>query len=994
MHLNAAFATQIESGAQRVTSPIAITDDFDSQPRFGETGYAGTGTAPDIGADEFNGTPIDLVSPNISFTPLSNAGSTSARSLTAAITDASGVPTSGAGLPVLYWKINFAGAWSGATASSPTGSQYPFSFGAGVVTGDTVYYYICAQDQAGTPNVGSSPNGGASGFTANPPAAGTAPTSPNYYVILQSISGIVNVDSTTGYVYTSLTGAVPGGLFADINSKVVTGNITAYIKTDIIEPGTVALNEWVEDPSGSNYTLTILPFDPSPKTLSGTTVGPMITINGADRVTISGQGQLTFRNSSVVSTAVGSTFRFINGSVNCTIDSCRIENNYYDPFGATSAHILIGDGVNDITISRCTLREPSVVPRNMYKTAVNLTPSNQNIKSRLTLQNNYISNFVYRGVEITTASDGCVITGNHFYNDSVITAKYADDLRMFSIAGNNGGHNISYNYFGGSAPFCGGTPFTNNSTSLFASNALYLSNSGSMSSVQGNIMQNLLSTAQGIFLVDLRQNFYGNVGTIAGNIMGDPTGTTSITCLANANVRALSMGNSTAPFCNIENNVIANINGAGGSVVGLFLKNSNAKKNKIFNLNGTGLATSVTGMSLSDFQNAASYEISNNMISLNTTAPGIQKGLSDETTGFIGPVNIFYNTVALSGTASGANNSYAFYKGANSLINVKDNIFFNNRTGGTGIHYAAAVNGTVYLSTLTANYNNYYTADPSKLAAVVLATPLTLAQWQAATGQDANTKNVNVNFASATDLHLAGASIGDFNLRGTPVSVTTDFDGQTRNAIFPYMGFDERPEFPLVCNMNLTAMFEGMWNGTTMVSDTATVLLLNTSSPRTVVDSVKTLLSTSGTAVVTLPKANNGTPYYIVVNHRNGLETWSKIGGESFTTSALAYDFTTAQSQSFGSNSLLKLGKYCFYSGDVNQDGVVDISDVGLVDTDNLNFVTGYTVTDINGDNLVDLSDLGLVDTNNLNFVSRVTPFVLKSAKKNVRVDEQMQMQQ
>ena len=62
------------------------------------------------------------------------------------------------------------------------------------------------------------------------------------------------------------------------------------------------------------------------------------------------------------------------------------------------------------------------------------------------------------------------------------------------------------------------------------------------------------------------------------------------------------------------------------------------------------------------------------------------------------------------------------------------------------------------------------------------------------------------------------------------------------------------------------------------------------------------------------------------------------------------------------------------YSGDVNQDGVIDLSDLSLVDTDNLNFQTGYRVTDLNGDLLIDLSDLQIVDTNNLNFISKINP--------------------
>ncbi|WP_290662412.1 hypothetical protein, partial [Ignavibacterium sp.] len=141
---------------------------------------------PDVGADEFAGTPLDLTAPLISFTPLLNTGSTSARTLVASITDASGVPTSGIGLPVLYWKINSGGTWTGATATYLSGSNYQFSFGSGVSAGDTVFYYVVAQDNATTPNVGAFPSAGAGGFTANPPAASTPPTNPYGYLVTQA----------------------------------------------------------------------------------------------------------------------------------------------------------------------------------------------------------------------------------------------------------------------------------------------------------------------------------------------------------------------------------------------------------------------------------------------------------------------------------------------------------------------------------------------------------------------------------------------------------------------------------------------------------------------------------------------------------------------------------------------------------------------------------------------------------------------------------------
>ncbi|MCX6232565.1 MAG: T9SS type A sorting domain-containing protein [Bacteroidetes bacterium] len=53
VHINISSGTQVESGGQQITSPI-ITSDIDGDVRWGNTGYYGNGTAPDIGADEFS----------------------------------------------------------------------------------------------------------------------------------------------------------------------------------------------------------------------------------------------------------------------------------------------------------------------------------------------------------------------------------------------------------------------------------------------------------------------------------------------------------------------------------------------------------------------------------------------------------------------------------------------------------------------------------------------------------------------------------------------------------------------------------------------------------------------------------------------------------------------------------------------------------------------------------------------------------------------------
>ncbi|MDR3609277.1 MAG: hypothetical protein P4L27_01780 [Ignavibacteriaceae bacterium] len=173
--------------------------------------------------------------------------------------------------------------------------------------------------------------------------------------------------------------------------------------------------------------------------------------------------------------------------------------------------------------------------------------------------------------------------------------------------------------------------------------------------------------------------------------------------------------------------------------------------------------------------------------------------------------------------------------------------------------------------------------------------------------------------------------------------------------------------------VTLTALIQGLYNGSSMVSDTVTVELHSASSPYTLIDTQKGVLNSSGVGSFSFLSAVNGTPYYIVIKHRNGVETWSATGN-IFTSSALSYDMTTSKSQAYGNNLVQKGSKWCIYSGDITHDGLVDLSDMALVDNDNTNAVSGYTVTDLNGDGIVDLTDLAIIDNNNTLAISKVVP--------------------
>ncbi|MBK9332673.1 MAG: FG-GAP repeat protein [Ignavibacteria bacterium] len=179
-------------------------------------------------------------------------------------------------------------------------------------------------------------------------------------------------------------------------------------------------------------------------------------------------------------------------------------------------------------------------------------------------------------------------------------------------------------------------------------------------------------------------------------------------------------------------------------------------------------------------------------------------------------------------------------------------------------------------------------------------------------------------------------------------------------------------------SLNLTMFIEGFYNNSsnTMISDTLRVLLRNSTTPYAIVDSAKSFLSTTGSAAFNYYNAVNGVQYYLVMHHRNSIETWSKTA-QQFTGSSLSYYFSTANTQAYGDNMIEADSsplRFAIYSGDVNQDGTIDLTDGSEIDNDAFNFNSGYLPTDVNGDEIVDVADAVYADNNSFNFIGKITP--------------------
>jgi len=161
------------------------------------------------------------------------------------------------------------------------------------------------------------------------------------HITIPQLSG--NYTVGTGGNYPNLSGA--GGLFASLNSGIVTGNIVANVISDLVENGNNPLNQFTESGAGS-YSLKIQAGDARSISGSAGSNSALIRLNGADRITIDGTKAkyLTFINSNATSGDAGAVISVDNGSDNCLITNCNISNS--NPASTAVTGIFIGNAPN------------------------------------------------------------------------------------------------------------------------------------------------------------------------------------------------------------------------------------------------------------------------------------------------------------------------------------------------------------------------------------------------------------------------------------------------------------------------------------------------------------------------------------------------------------------------------------------------------------------------------------------------------------------------
>jgi Secretion system C-terminal sorting domain len=292
-----------------------------------------------------------------------------------------------------------------------------------------------------------------------------------------------------------------------------------------------------------------------------------------------------------------------------------------------------------------------------------------------------------------------------------------------------------------------------------------------------------VSTADSMLGLIVRNNLVDSISTAAiytGSAMGSLIYNNDVSVLnsvatGTTTVYGIYIGGG-SDRCRVYNNKVHDINSVVGGTVITYGISSN-----------TGSA------------NHGGNVIYNNFVAMNITQSASTGSIyplyvSESTV----PDSILFNTAKLTGSGTSARASTAFYKGsATGTCVVMNNVLINTRTDAAGgIASGIGRPSTQAIGAMISDYNCVFagTADTIQHKIGRLSTNYfaTLDGWRAANGSDGASVSEDVQFVSATDLHVKSGVVTKLKNAGTPIpGYTTDIDGQKRNATTPDIGADE-----------------------------------------------------------------------------------------------------------------------------------------------------------------------------------------------------------
>lgn len=833
LHVNS--PTPIESMGD-TTLAVIVTDDYDGTLR--------SASSTDVGADAGNFTlSADLAAPAIIYTALTNTGAVTNRVFTVNVTDGKGVDYGNA--PRVYYRKGVNGNFTSRVATRTAGNHkngtwsftidYSDAAVVSVAPGDTIYYYVIAQDSAA--NIASNPmwvNATSTGNVITHPANASLFS----YVIAAPLPTSISVGA--GQTYLSLTQNDAQGLFYAINNGVLQGNTEVLITSDITETGAVSLNQWQEISAGvmGNYgfKLTIHPdFTVTPRVISGNVAQAMIRLSGADNVVFTGVPQLgnatdtmlVLRNTNTANPVVS----FLNDASYNTFNNVNFESgNTSTATGAVYVTATsLATGNDNITFTGCTFRNntlaalPASAHANSFRSDGTTGRENDNI----TISNCYFTNFTNNAVAASTGTgNNFKVMNSHFYAGFSLTTS----VTVISVlpGTNSNFDTIANNYIGGQAPFATGAAWTNTasttttaiSTSAGSTFGVYIS---------GNVIQNFSFTstsspaftginAAGSAANAIISNTIGNVGSTnnilsAGNgaltgIISTTTGNMTITGNTIANmtdnfagtsvaVRGIQISSASTNVLNVSNNTIANLLSSGtatgtttassmfGISVSASSNNQSITNNTIDNLRNQGAAaTNMSGIVVSGGLNTIT---GNTITNLYSTSTSTGTTTSSALTGIMNFSSVQNQVISnnqvknFTNAASATTTMYGILVTGSPSVAINNNTVsgFHSMSTAVGVSTLSAVCGIVYSNAGTPQVNSIsgnviHTLEDTNAvtSAAVNIVGLLYAGSGAAIATDCN---INRNFIHSFKLSTLGAGV----IRGIDVGGTTNASAAT-----------------------------------------------------------------------------------------------------------------------------------------------------------------------------------------------------------------------
>ncbi len=482
-------------------------------------------------------------------------------------------------------------------------------------------------------------------------------------------------------------------------------------------------------------------------------------------------------------------------------------------------------------------------------------------------------------------------------------------------------------------------------------------------------------------------NGYEGLSTAGTVVVGDNT-------FIQQETVALKHDSGTAP--RVFDNSISDYSQSSASFIGMSVVGASAEIDR----NHVEVTMGETGISV----DGSGAKVRNNMVTMSASSINAGIVLGGESTN-----RVLFNTVLVLDSSAGA----ALRTGVMpSQFVVISNIFYNLGAGPTMI---------VDANDIFSDHNNLYTSGPVFVQNYSTGSWPSLADWQAAYGQDDNSVSKTVTFVATTsppDLHLSGGSVGDTDLGGLLYGeVTTDFDGETRSVLAPYMGADEATALNMGFELTLSFNLEGPWSVSAMgtelnsggflaanalshpysgspwhysgsesvpngaffsshpnVVDWVYVRLYSGDVNTTVVpdaDAVGLLendggvISVTGASSLTLNPSGPG-DYYVAVFHRNHIPAITALPITISYPGSVAASVNFNTASKYGTNPMKNLGggKWALWACDADADGLVTAPDFNAWTTATSAGETGYLAVDCNMDGDVTAPDFNFWNAN------------------------------